>query len=172
MKKLLALTAIILFSASLGFSQKFAYVDTEYILEQIPAYAEAKTQLDELSQSWQEEIDALYAEVEELYQKYQADRVLLSEEMRRKREDEIINKEKEVKELQQTYFGPEGDLYQKRQELIKPLQDDMYNAIREFAEQGRYAIIFGITEGSVMVLYQDEQYDRSDDILHKLGIED
>ncbi|MBN2481165.1 MAG: OmpH family outer membrane protein, partial [Bacteroidales bacterium] len=121
-----------------------------------------------LSEGWQQEIEAQYAEIEQLYNDYQAERVLLSEEMRRKREDEIINKEKAVKELQTSYFGQEGQLFQKRQELIQPIQDDVYNAIKDMATEEGYAVIFDTASGPVMV-YFNPRYDLSDEVLQKLG---
>jgi len=110
----------------------------------------------------------MYAEVEKMYRDYQSEEVLLTQEMKRKREDEIINKEKEVKDLQNKYFGREGDLFQKRQELIKPIQDEVYNAVKEIAVEGNYAVIFDTSSGPSL-LYTNPRYDLSDDVLEKLG---
>ena len=130
MKKLLLILAVCFTSLGVN-AQKFAYVDSDYILERMPEYGSAQDQLDKLSLNWQEEIEALYQQIDQLYKKYQADKILLTQEMKNKRESEIINKEKDAKELQRTRFGPEGDLYTKRKELIKPIQDKVYNAIQD-----------------------------------------
>lgn len=154
----------------MSFAQKFAYVDTEYILGRIPAYEAAQKQLDRQSEEWQKEIEAFRSEIEKLYKDYTAERVLLTEDMRKQREDQIIEKEKEMKDLQRKYFAPEGMLYKKRQELVKPVQDDVFNAIKELATEGNYDIIFDVATGPVM-LYTNPRYDKSDDVLDKLGIQ-
>lgn len=151
-----------------SFAQKYAYVDTEYILNNIPIYESAKTQLDDLTAEWKSEIDAEKAKIDKMYTDYQSERVLLTEELRLKREEEILNKEKEMRALQQKYFGTDGMLYKKREELIKPIQDDIYNAIKEIATEGSYAVIFD-TANSLNMLYTDPRYDKSDDVLVKLG---
>jgi len=122
MKKILITMSALLLSMGVGVAQKYAFVDTEYILSNIPTYQAAQDQLDQFSKEWEQEISAMYAEVEKLYRDYQSEEVLLTQEMKRKREDEIITREKEVKELQNKYFGREGDLFKRRQELIKPIQ--------------------------------------------------
>ncbi len=170
MKKISLTLLVALFAVTMGFSQKFAYVDTEYILGRIPAYQAAQNQLDKLSVDWQKEIEAGKSEVDKLYKNYQAERVLLTEEMRTKREDEIIKREKEVKNLQKKYFAPEGELYKKRQELVKPIQDQIFNAIKEMADEGGYMIIFDSASGPTM-LYTNPRYDKSDEVLKKMGIQ-
>ena len=135
-------------------AQKYAFVDTEYILNNIPNYKAAQEQLDKISAEWQKEVEAKYAEIEKMYKDYQAERVLLAEDMRRQREEAIVNKEKEVKELQKTYFGQEGALYKKRQELIQPIQDDIYKAIKDLATENGYAAIFDTSSGPIDDLYQ------------------
>ena len=159
MKKLLLITFLGFFSIA-AFSQKFAYVDSDYILERVPEYQSAQEQLDKLTLSWQEEIEILYQEIDMLYKKYQADQILLTQEMKTKREGEIINKEKDAKELQRKRFGPGGDLFVKRQELIKPTQD--------LATEKRYDIIFDKSSELIM-LYADTDLDKSDEILQMLG---
>ncbi len=154
--------------ATISFGQKYAYVDTEYILNNIPVYESAKTQLEDLTKEWKKEIDAKKAAIDQMYSNYQSERVLLTEELRLKREDEIIKKEMELKQLQQKYFGEEGMLYKKREELIKPIQDDIYNAIKEIATEGSYAVIFD-TANNLNMLYTDPRHDKSDDVLRKLG---
>jgi len=167
MKRVIFLTVAILF-ATFAFSQKYAYVDTEYILNNIPVYESAKTQLEDLTKEWKKEIDAKKATIDQMYQNYQSERILLTEELRAKREDEIMKKEQELKQLQQKYFGESGMLYKKREELIKPIQDDIYNAIKEIATEGNYAVIFD-TANNLNMLYTDPRHDKSDDVLRKLG---
>lgn len=167
MKRVIFLTVAILF-ATIAFSQKYAYVDTEYILNNIPVYESAKTQLEDLTKEWKKEIDAKKASIDQMYQNYQSERILLTEELRAKREDEIMKKEQELKQLQQKYFGESGMLYKKREELIKPIQDDIYNAIKEIATEGNYAVIFD-TANNLNMLYTDPRHDKSDEVLRKLG---
>ena len=154
--------------ATTAFGQKFAYVDTDYILKSIPAYESAQEQLEIMSKDWQAEIEAKYAEIEKMYKEYQAEKVLLTDEMKQKREEEIVQRERQTKELQKKYFGTDGDLFKKRQELIKPIQDDIFNAIKEIATSGNYAFIFDAA-GGASFLYSDPKYDKSDDVLQKLG---
>lgn len=149
-------------------AQKYAYVDTEYILQNIPDYKSAQGQIDNLSTQWQKEIEAKYAEIDKLYKAFQAEQILLTEEMKRKRENEIIAKEKEVKELQKARFGVDGELFKKRQELIKPIQDKVYNAIKALAEKGSYAVIFDKSSGASL-LYTNPKFDKSDEILLAMG---
>ncbi|MCI5058126.1 MAG: OmpH family outer membrane protein [Flavobacteriales bacterium] len=170
MKKIFLLPLMMIMMISLTQAQKFAFVDTDYILENIPDYQAAQKELDQLSVKWQNQIEAKYAEIDKLYKTYQAEQVLMTEDMKRKKEDEIIKKEKEAKDYQKSKFGVEGELYKRRQELVKPIQDDIYNAIKEVATTGRYAIIFDKSTQS-NVLYANSTYDKSDDILKKLGYE-
>lgn len=167
MKRIILLSVAILFAA-FAFGQKYAYVDTEYILNNIPVYESAKTQLEDLTREWKKEIDAKKASIDQMYQNYQSERILLIEELRAKREDEIMKKEQELKQLQQKYFGESGMLYKKREELIKPIQDDIYNAIKEIATEGNYAVIFD-TANNLNMLYTDPRHDKSDEVLRKLG---
>ncbi len=168
MKKITLLFTALIFLAGTAVAQKYAFVDTEYILNNIPSYAAAQEKLDELSKGWEQEITDAYNKVEEMYKNYQNEVVLLSREAKVKREEEIINKEQEAKELQNKYFGVEGELYAKRQELIQPIQDEIYNAIKEIAASGNYAVIFDTSAGMNM-LYTDPRYDLSDEVLEKLG---
>ncbi len=168
MKKL-ALTIIsailIAFSAD---AQKFAFVDTEYILDRIPSYKAALEQVNKISSEYETELEGMYSEVEKLYQAYQNEKVLLTDEQKAKKEDEIIAKEKEIKDLQQKYFGPEGTVFQKRQELIKPIQDEVYLSVKEIALEGGFAVIFDTSSGAG-ILYENARYNKSDDVLEKLG---
>ncbi len=166
--KIITLGFLIFVSSFNAIAQKFAYVDTEYILSQVPEYKTAQSQLDALSLQWQKEVEAKYAEIDKLYKSYQAEQVLLSEEMKRKREDDIIVKEKEAKEIQKTHFGVEGDLFKKRQELVKPIQDKIYGAIKELAEKTQLMMIFD--KGSELnMVYASPKYDKSDEILINMG---
>ncbi|HLO57109.1 MAG TPA: OmpH family outer membrane protein [Bacteroidales bacterium] len=168
MKRVYILLAGLLLSLGITVAQKYAFVDTEYILNNIPNYKAAQDQLDKQSQEWQKEVEAKYADIEKMYKDYQAERVLLSEDMRKQREDAIVNKEKEAKELQKNYFGQEGALFKKRQELIEPIQDDVYNAIKDLATENGYAAIFDTSSGASMI-YTNPRYDISDEVLQKLG---
>lgn len=159
---------LLLSLSSFAFAQKFAYVDSDYILERIPEYASAQDQIEKLSLNWQSEIEEIYQEIDLMYKKYQADKILLTQEMKNKRESEIINKEKEAKELQRKRFGPEGDLYIKRQDLVKPIQDKVYNAIQDFSNEKRYDIIFDKSSNLIM-LFSNPDLDKSEDILKMLN---
>tara|TARA_B110000971_G_C19872724_1_gene436972 strand:+ start:144 stop:656 length:513 start_codon:yes stop_codon:yes gene_type:complete len=163
---LFAISFLIITSSS--WAQKFAYVDSQFILEHIPEYKQAKQQLDDLSYDWQEDIEKAYTQIDQLYRAYQTDKVLLTDKMRQTREDEIIQKEKDVKELQQQRFGTEGDLFKKQEELIRPIQNQIYNAIQEFATDGRYGVIFD-KSSDLLMLFADENLDKSERILDKLG---
>ena len=168
MKKLVLILLLITASACFGFAQKYAYVDTQYILGNIPSYKAAQDQLEKFSQQYQKELETLHAELDKMYKDFQSEVVLLSDDMKRKREDMIVTKEKEYKKLQRQYFGSEGELFQKRQALVKPIQDDVFKAIQEVAEQGAYSIIFD-KAGSLSMIYTNSKYDLSDQILQKLG---
>ncbi|MBI2967326.1 MAG: OmpH family outer membrane protein [Bacteroidetes bacterium] len=168
MKNLLFAIAFIAFLGGAASAQKFAYVDTRYILNNIPEYKKAQDQLDKISVEWQKEIEALYAEIDRMYKSFQAEQILLTEDLRRKREDEIVSKEKQAKDLQKKRFGPEGDLFKKRQELVKPIQDKVYNAIKEMAEIKAYDFIFDKSSDLIM-LHSNPKFDKSDEIIEKLG---
>jgi outer membrane protein len=147
---------------------KFGYVDTDYIMGEIPEYKAAQSELDKTSVQWQKEIDTKYAEVDKLYKAYQADAILLTDEMKKKRQNEIVNKEKEVKDLQKQRFGVDGELFKKRQELVKPIQDKVYNAIKATAERKGLGFVMD-KAGQVSLLYANSKYDLSDDVLVYLG---
>lgn len=154
-----------------GFSamaQKFAYVDTDYILDNIPEYADAQAQLDELSVQWQKEIEAKFADIDKMYKSFQNEAVLLPEDMKKKREDEIIKKEKEAKDLQKKRFGKDGDLFKKRQELVKPIQEKVYTAIEDIASSENLAVVFD-KAGSATLIYSNPKFDISEQVLDKLG---
>jgi outer membrane protein len=168
MKRILILVIFATVLTSATNAQKFAFVDSDYILKNIPSYTAAQDEVDKQSTEWEAEVKKEYEAIEEMYKSYKAERVLLSEEMREKREKEIIAKEKGAKELQQKYFGAEGDLFQKREELVKPIQDAVYKAVKELTAEGGYAIIFDTASGA-SILYSNPRYDKSDEILQKLG---
>ena len=168
MRKLLIITGILLIATTTTFAQKFAYVDSEYILGNIPSYKAAQEQLDQLSAQYQKELESMHAETEQMYKDFQAESVLLSDEMKRKREDVIISKEKEYKELQRKYFGRDGDLFKKRQGLVKPIQDDIFKAIQDISTEGNYAVIFDKANG-ITLIYTNPKFDLSDQVLTKLG---
>ena len=149
-------------------AQKFAYVDTDYILNKIPDFKQAQDKLDILSKDWQKEIENKYADVEQMYRAYQQDQVLLTDDMKEKREDAIIKKETDAKNLQKKYFGPEGDLNITRQELIKPIQDKIYDAIQQLSADNNYAIVFDSSSDLIM-LYKNNNYDKSDKVLDIMG---
>jgi outer membrane protein len=168
MKKLFISALVLsLFGGSL-LAQKFAFVDTEYILTNIPSYKAAQDELDKVSETWETEINAEYEEIDKMYKTYQSERVLLTDEMKKKREEEIMGRERAVKELQSKYFGSEGDLSKKREELVKPIQDALYKAVKELSAEGSYAIIFDTASGA-SILYSNPRYDLSDEVLKKLG---
>lgn len=169
MKKLIFTLFIASFCMLSASAQRYAYVDTEYILKNLASYSDAQKELDRLSKQWQTEIEQRYESIDRLYKAYQAEKVLLTEEMRKEREDEIVRKEQEAKELQRTRFGVDGDLFKKREELIQPIQDDIYNAIKEVAQGGGFSVIFDKANQS-NILYADPRYDKSDRVLSRLGI--
>lgn len=168
MKKIIVLTMLVLATTFSGVAQKFAFVDSEYIRNNIPAFTAAQQQLDKLSEGWEKEVADGYAAVETMYKDYQAEVVLLSQDQKKKREESIITKEKEVKDLQNKYFGMEGELYKKREELVKPIQDEILKAIKEISVEGSYAVIFDTSTGS-NILFANPKYDLSDQVLQKLG---
>ena len=168
MKKTILLFISALLLSTSNYAQKFAYVDTDYILNNIPEFNQAQDKLDEISKQWQQEIEVIYAEVDKMYRDYQSQEVLLTDEMKKKREDAMIAKEKSAKDLQRKRFGPNGDLYTKRQELIKPLQDKVYDAIQQLAANSKYAVIFDSSSDLIM-LYSNPNLDKSDRILENLG---
>ncbi len=168
MKKTSFIIGILLLTSAMAVAQKYAFVDTEYIRKNIPAFTTAQEQLDNLSKKWEKEVADGYAVVEQLYKSYQNEAPLLSQDMKIKREEAIINKEKEMKELQNKYFGMEGELFKKREELVKPIQDEILKAIKDIAVEGSYAVIFDSASGG-NILFANPKFDISDQVLEKLG---
>jgi len=162
------LTLLVAIMATTAWGQRFAYVDTEYILDNIPEYQAAEREIEQLSVEWQAELEDMFARVDRLYREYQAEAPLLPDDMKQEREDEIIRLEQEAKELQMQRFGREGELFRKREELLEPIQDRVYNAVEEIASRGNYAVIFD-RAGGVSMIYTDVRYDLSDDVLQRLG---
>ncbi|HSW67319.1 MAG TPA: OmpH family outer membrane protein [Bacteroidales bacterium] len=154
--------------ANSGVAQKFAFIDSQYILEHIPGYNSAQATIDKLAAEWQSEIETKYTEISRLYKVFQNELPLLTAEMRKNREEEIVSKEQEVKELQQKRFGREGDLFKKREELIRPIQEKIKLALEEVATEGNYAVIFDKAGGATMV-YSDPRFDISEEVLSKMG---
>jgi outer membrane protein len=169
MKKSFLFIALLLTAALWSHAQRYAVIDSKYILGKIPEYKTAQEQLDQLSAQWQQEIERKQTEVDRLYREYDVEQVMLSDELKKKREDEIFNKEKEVRDLQKKRFGFEGDLFKKRQELIKPIQDRVYTAIQKMAVERSYDFILDKSEG-ITVIFADPKLDRSEDVLKAMGV--
>lgn len=168
MKKLVLFLAII--ALSLGaIAQRYAVIDSKYILEKLPEYKEAQTRLDDFSRLWQQELDQKQAAVTKMFKDYDAEQVMLPDNLKKKREDEIYNKEKELRDLQRKRFGFEGDLFKKRAELIKPIQDRVYNAVQKLAVDKQYDFILDKSEG-ITVIFADPKLDKSEDVLKNLGV--
>lgn len=168
MKKLI-LTLLVGVACAMGAqAQKFALVDMEYILKNVPSYEMANEQLNQLSQRWQKEVEAVNQEADALYKKYLSDKVFLNDEQIKTREQEIVAKEQEGTELRYKYFGPEGELYQKRQTLMKPIQDDVYNAVKKVAEKNSYQAVFD-RASSANIIFASPRIDVSNQVLEQLG---
>lgn len=163
------LSFCLIFAGIIGINaQKFATVDMGYIMKNIPAYESANEQLQQVSKKWQSEVDAQMTEVQQLYKNYQTELVFMSEEMKVKREDEIVAKEKAAQELKRKYFGPDGELFKKRESLIKPIQDDVYNAIKDISTAKGLDLV--VDKSSAMsTIFVSQKLDISDEVLKKLG---
>ncbi len=168
MKNVLFTVLTIIFISMTAVAQKTGFVDTDYILSRIPEYKAAQAEIDKTSIDWQKEIELKYSEIDKLYKIYKAESVLLTYDMKKKRENEIINKEKEAKELQKSRFGVDGELFKKRMELVKPIQDKVFNAVKQVAEKSGLAFIFD-KAGQVSLLYSNSKYDKSEDVLTFMG---
>lgn len=166
--KKIGVVVLLFLTTSISYGQNFAYVDTEYILENIPDYNDAQGELDKLSIEWQKQLERRYSEIDKMYKNYQAEQILLTEDMKTKREDEIIKKEKAAKEYQKQKFGVDGELFQKRKELVKPVQDKVYKAISEIANYKKLGVVFDKSSALTM-LYTNPKYNISDDVLKKMG---
>ena len=169
MKKILILATCFLLLAGISNAQRYAVIDSKYILDKLPEYKEAQKTLDQFSEQWQQEIDQKQAIVDKMFKDYDAEQVMLSDVLKKKREDELYNKEKELRDLQKRRFGFEGDLFKKRQELIKPIQDRVYNAVQKLAVEKQYDFILDKSEG-ITVIFADPKLDKSADVLRNLGV--
>ena len=150
-------------------AQRYAVIDSKYILEKLPEYKSAQQKLDQFSEQWQQEIDKKSADLDKMYKDYDAEQVMLSDDLRKKREAQLFTKEKYLRDQQRNRFGFEGDLFKKRQELIKPVQDKVYNAVQKIATTRGYDLILDKSEG-ITVIFADPKLDKSDDVLRELGI--
>ncbi len=163
---LLLLTSMLTLNAG---AQKYAVIDSKYILDKLPQYKVAQQVLDAIAASWQKEIDELQMNLDKMYKNYESEQVMLSEDLKKKREDQLFMKEKELRDLQRKRFGFEGELFKKRQELIKPIQDKVYNAIQKMAVQRGYDLILDKSDG-ITVIFADPKLDKSEDLLKDLGV--
>ncbi|HEX6334417.1 MAG TPA: OmpH family outer membrane protein [Flavisolibacter sp.] len=169
MKKFLILAVCTVLVAGVAQAQRYAIIDTKYILDKMPEYRQAQKQLDDVTAQWQKEIDQLQSELDRMYKDFDAEQVMLSEELKKKREDQLFMKEKALRDLQRKRFGFEGDLFKKRQELVKPIQDKVYNAVQKIAVQRGYDFILDKSEG-ITVIFADPKLEKSDDVLRELGV--
>lgn len=171
MKKILAIAILFLCVASSSYAQKYVTVDMEYILKNIPAYERANEQLNQQSKRWQGEIDELRLEAEQLYKQYQSESAFLSDEQRAEREEAILAAEKAASELKRTYFGPQGELYKKRESLMAPIQEEIYNAVKDICELKKYTMVID-RSSAVSLIYSSPSIDISSEVLTKLGYGD
>ena len=169
MKKMFLLVVCTFALSVFAQAQRYAVIDTKYILDKLPDYKKAQTQLDEVAAGWQKELDGLQGELDKMYRDFEAEQVMLSEELKKKREDQLFIKEKALRDLQRKRFGFEGDLFKRRQELIKPIQDKVYNAVQKLAVARGYDFILDKSEG-ITVIFADPKLEKSDDVLRELGI--
>lgn len=169
MKKVFAIVGFMMLTATTVFAQRFAYVNSDYILKHMPEYASAQRQLEALSAQWQKEVDARYAEIDRLYKAYQADEVLMTPDMKKRRQAEIDDKERSAKDFQRQKFGPDGELTQKSNSMIKPIQEKMEKAVQAVAEEDNIDMIFD-KNSDLNMLYASPRYDKSSDVIIKLGL--
>ncbi|MBL7742990.1 MAG: OmpH family outer membrane protein [Chitinophagaceae bacterium] len=169
MKKIMIAACCLLFAATASMAQKYAIIDTRYILDKMPDYSKAQKQLDDIAADWQKDIDAKQVSLDKMYKDYEAEQVMLSDDLKKKREDQLFLKEKELRDLQRQRFGFEGDLFKKRQELIKPIQDKVYNAVQKIAVARGYDFVLDKSEG-ITIIFADPKLDKSEDVLRELGV--
>jgi outer membrane protein len=168
-KAILIAFSTLLLSVGIYAQGKYAIIDTKYILDKMPDYKEAQKKLDVTTAEWQKEIDGMQGELDKMYKEYDAEKVMLSEDLAKKRENQLFEKEKALRDAQRKHFGFEGDLFKKRQELIKPIQDKVYNAVQKLAVQRGYDFILDKSEG-ITVIFADPKLDKSEEILRELGV--
>src|ERR1700759_1766079 len=169
MKKLLLIALLAIGFAYSSSAQKYAIIDTKYILSKLPEYVDADKKLQQISDQWQKEIDDMQAQLNDMYKNYDAEQYMLSDDLKKKREDELFNKEKEIRDLQKKRFGYEGDLFKEREQIVKPIQDKVYNAVQKMAVAHGYDFVLDQSEG-ITVIFADPKLDRSNDVLQQLGI--
>src|SRR6266404_5857066 len=168
MKKILLVACSLWLAAFTVQAQKYAIIDTRYILDRIPDYKTSQKLLDSIAANWQKDIDGKQVELDKMYKDYDAEQVMLSDDLKKKREDQLFNKEKDLRDLQRKRFGFEGDLFKKRQELIKPIQDKVYNAVQKMAVLRGYDFVLDKSEG-ITIIFADPKLDKSEDVLKDLG---
>ncbi|MFL5811587.1 MAG: OmpH family outer membrane protein [Flavisolibacter sp.] len=169
MKKFLLLATCSFLFVAFSNAQKYAIIDTKYILDKMPEYKTAQKQLDDFAGTWQKEIDNMQKDLDKMYRDFEAEQVMLSDDLKKKREDQLFVKEKTVRDLQRQRFGFEGDLFKKRQELVQPIQNKVYNAVQKMAVQRGYDFILDKSEG-ITVIFADPKLEKSDDVLKELGV--
>jgi outer membrane protein len=168
MKKLILATLILIAGFSVN-AQRYAIIDTKFILDKMPDYRDAQKTLDNIAAGWQKEIDGMQQELDRMYRDFEAEQVMLSDDLRKKREDQLFVKEKTLRDLQRKRFGFEGDLFRKRQELVKPIQDKVFNAVQKLAVARGYDFILDKSEG-ITVIFADPKLEKSEDVLKELGV--
>ncbi|MDE6649183.1 MAG: OmpH family outer membrane protein [Muribaculaceae bacterium] len=168
MKKLIISFALVMTAFLGAYAQKFALVDMDYILRNVPSYEMANEQLNQVSQRWEREVTELSKEAETMYKNYQSEMIFLTDDQKKAREEELVAKEKEVTDLRYKYFGPEGELFKKRQSLMKPIQEDVYNAVKAVSEEKGYQVIFD-RASSQSIVFASPKIDVSNEVLAKLG---
>ena len=169
MKKLMIVACLVLVSAATTFAQRYAIVDTRYIFEKMPEYKQVQKTIDETAATWQKEIDTKQATLDKLYNEYDSQGAMMTDDLKLKKEDELFEKEKELRDLQKKRFGFEGDLFKKRMELMKPLQDKIAAAVNRLVSANGYDLVFDKSEGK-SIIFADPKLDKSDDILRELRI--
>lgn len=168
MKKLLSILTLVALCTVSGWAQKYALIDMDYILKQIPQYEMANEQLDQISKRWQTEVETLASEAEQMYKQYQADMVYLTKEQQTERENAILAKEKQVQDLRVKYFGPEGELYQKRNSLVGHIQDEIYEAVKEIADKNNFTMVID-RAAATSIIFASPKIDISKEVLQKMG---
>jgi outer membrane protein len=169
MKKISLIVFGLILLGTVANAQKYAIIDTRYILDRMPDYTQAQKQLDGIAADWQRDIDTKQTALDKMYKDYDAEMVMLSDDLKKKRQDQLFLKEKELRDLQRQRFGFEGDLFKKRQELIKPVQDKVYNAVQKIATQRGYEFVLDKSEG-ITIIFADPKLDKSEDVLKELGV--
>ena len=169
MNKNLLVVCCLLLVGFISQAQKYAIIDTRYILDKMPDYTQAQKQLDGIAADWQKDIDTRQTALDKMYKDYDAEMVMLSDDLKKKRQDQLFLKEKELRDLQRQRFGFEGDLFKKRQELIKPVQDKVYNAVQKISTQRGYDFVLDKSEG-ITIIFADPKLDKSEDVLKELGV--